>query len=115
MNTHLNSRFPRPYLAPTGGFSPAPNPTPVPDWVDASVADWIKDETSAMDAAWGPADGDHKRGALAFVHIPPCGLLVFFAIYICTHVNILRHAIQAVQKTLDRTRNPGLNGELPLQ
>ncbi|KAF8877186.1 hypothetical protein BD779DRAFT_1558538 [Infundibulicybe gibba] len=28
-----------------GGFSPNPNSTALPDWVDASVADWIKSET----------------------------------------------------------------------
>ena len=39
-----------------------------PDWVDATVANWIKSETAAMEATWGPAD---SRGAVAFVHIPP--------------------------------------------
>lgn len=42
--------------------------TPIPDWVDESVARWIEEETEAMDAAWGSAD---SRSALAFVHIPP--------------------------------------------
>lgn len=51
-----------------GGFSPNPNSVAVPDWVDASVGEWIKSETAAMEAAWGPAD---SRAAIAFVHIPP--------------------------------------------
>jgi len=52
-----------------GGRYPNPNSTvPVPDWVDATVADWIKCETEKMEAAWGPSD---RRGAVAFVHIPP--------------------------------------------
>jgi len=41
---------------------------PVPDWVDATVADWIQSETKAMERAWGPAE---QRSAVAFVHIPP--------------------------------------------
>lgn len=51
-----------------GGFSPNPDSQPVPDWVDASVADWIVSETTAMNKVWGPPE---TRGALAFVHIPP--------------------------------------------
>ncbi|KAJ6567948.1 Metallo-dependent phosphatase-like protein [Mycena vulgaris] len=70
-----------------GGVSP--EGTPVPDWVDRSVAGWIKAETAAMVTAWGPASA---RGALAFVHIAP-------------------HAIQAVQPTLDPIKNPGLNDD----
>ena len=51
-----------------GGFSLGANSSAVPDWVDSTVADWIVSESTAMNAAWGPATG---RGALAFVHIPP--------------------------------------------
>ncbi|KAG5726696.1 putative inactive purple acid phosphatase 16 [Termitomyces sp. T112] len=51
-----------------GGFSLGANSTSVSDWVDTSVAEWLGSETRAMNAAWGPAE---KRGALAFVHIPP--------------------------------------------
>lgn len=52
-----------------GGRYPNPDSNvPVPDWVDATVADWIKSETENMEAAWGPSD---SRGAVAFVHIPP--------------------------------------------
>lgn len=51
-----------------GGFSPGPNSTAVPDWVDSTVAGWIEAESAAMNEAWGPAT---NRGALAFVHIPP--------------------------------------------
>lgn len=51
-----------------GGFSPGKNSTPVPDWVDDTVATWIEQETQLMNAVWGPAE---NRGALAFVHIPP--------------------------------------------
>ncbi|KII84523.1 hypothetical protein PLICRDRAFT_351516 [Plicaturopsis crispa FD-325 SS-3] len=72
-----------------GGWSPGKNSTPVPDWVDSTVAGWIETETAAMNTAWGPAE---DRGALAFVHIPP-------------------HAIQAVQATLNSTENPGLNAD----
>ncbi|KAJ7120693.1 Metallo-dependent phosphatase-like protein [Mycena crocata] len=64
--------------------------SPLPDWVDASVASWIQSETAAMTAAWGPAS---SRSALAFVHIPP-------------------HAIQAVQPTLNETESPGLNDDI---
>lgn len=59
-----------------GGFSLGPDSHAVPDWVDASVAGWIESETLAMNSVWGPAE---KRGAIAFVHIPPyvCPGLVF--------------------------------------
>jgi len=72
-----------------GGFSPGLNSTPVPDWVDATVGEWIESESSRMEVAWGPAE---TRGALAFVHIPP-------------------HIIQDVQTHLNSTRNPGLNAD----
>ncbi|KAG6906472.1 hypothetical protein DXG01_013799 [Tephrocybe rancida] len=72
-----------------GGFSAGPNSTRLPDWVDSSVAQWIKTETHAMNAAWGSAD---KRGALAFVHIPP-------------------HIVTDLQNSLDSDRNPGLNAD----
>ncbi|KIM42428.1 hypothetical protein M413DRAFT_18672 [Hebeloma cylindrosporum] len=72
-----------------GGFSPGPNSVPVPDWVDASVADWIVSETRDMERAWGSAD---SRAAVAFVHIPP-------------------HAIQVLQSTLDPEKNPGMNAD----
>jgi hypothetical protein len=51
-----------------GGVSPNPNPQPLPDWVDATVADWIQTESKAMEEAWGPQE---SRAAIAFVHIPP--------------------------------------------
>ncbi|KIM42443.1 hypothetical protein M413DRAFT_444859 [Hebeloma cylindrosporum] len=73
-----------------GGFSPNPNSAPVPDWVDASVADWIVSETRDMEKAWGPAK---SRAAVAFVHIPP-------------------HAIQAVQSTVTPEKNPGMNADI---
>ncbi|KAL4076881.1 Metallo-dependent phosphatase-like protein [Scleroderma yunnanense] len=63
--------------------------TLIPDWVDESVARWIVKETEAMDTAWGQPE---SRSALAFVHIPP-------------------HAIQALQKSLNSTANPGLNAD----
>jgi hypothetical protein len=53
-----------------GGLSLGPNPTQIPDWVDASVAGWIKHEAAAMEAAWDSIE-TRVRGALAFVHIPP--------------------------------------------
>ena len=49
-------------------MSPNRNPQPLPDWVDATVADWIQTESKAMEAAWGPQE---SRAAIAFVHIPP--------------------------------------------
>ncbi|KAE9398773.1 Metallo-dependent phosphatase, partial [Gymnopus androsaceus JB14] len=73
-----------------GGFSYGDNSTAVPDWVDASVATWIANETAAMNDAWGPAE---NRGSLAFVHIPP-------------------HLIQNLQATLNSTKDPGLNADL---
>ncbi|KAG1743458.1 Metallo-dependent phosphatase-like protein [Suillus lakei] len=74
-----------------GGWSPGSTSAPLPDWVDASVAGWIKRETAAMEAGWDSVES-RERGALAFVHIPP-------------------HAIESVQKTLNTTRNPGLNAD----
>jgi len=74
-----------------GGRSPGSTSAPLPDWVDSSVAKWIKDETAAMKVAWDLAES-RERGALAFVHIPP-------------------HAIEGVQKTLNAARNPGLNAD----
>ncbi|KAF8221591.1 Metallo-dependent phosphatase [Tricholoma matsutake] len=73
-----------------GGFSPGANSTPMPDWVDSTVAEWIKTQTDAMNAAWGSAE---QRGSLAFLHIPP-------------------HVVQNLQPTLNSTRNPGLNADL---
>ncbi|KAF9041448.1 Metallo-dependent phosphatase [Panaeolus papilionaceus] len=73
-----------------GGFSAGQNPVGVPDWVDATVGDWIKSETQAMEAAWGPSE---KRGALAFVHIPP-------------------HPVQALQAKITSEKNPGLNADI---
>jgi len=72
-----------------GGFSAGPNSTRLPDWVDESVGGWIQSETEAMDAAWGSAE---KRGALAFVHIPP-------------------HVATDLQINLDSKQNPGLNAD----
>ncbi|GJE86758.1 metallo-dependent phosphatase [Phanerochaete sordida] len=72
------------------GVSEGANSTALPDFVQASVASWIEQETSLMDEYWGPAD--KTRGALAFVHIPP-------------------HAVQAVWETLNSTVNPGLNAD----
>ena len=60
------------YVADVGnlaGNTAGANSTAVPDWVDDSVALWIEQETKLMDSVWGPP-GD-KRGAVAFVHIPP--------------------------------------------
>lgn len=59
----------------TGGRSPGSTSAPLPDWVDASVAGWIKNETAAMEAAWDSIES-RKRGALAFMHIPPYVALV---------------------------------------
>jgi hypothetical protein len=53
-----------------GGWSPGPTSAPLPDWVDATVAEWIKNETAAMEAGWDSVE-KRERGALAFVHIPP--------------------------------------------
>lgn len=57
------------YTLCKGGFFEPTGQERVPDWVDDTVAGWIKEQTSLMDAAWGPAE--QNRGALAFVHIPP--------------------------------------------
>ncbi|KAJ7144464.1 Metallo-dependent phosphatase-like protein [Mycena epipterygia] len=73
-----------------GGVSP--DASPLPDWVDPSVATWIETETASMSAAWGAASAS-ARAALAFVHIAP-------------------HAIQAVQPTLTPIDNPGLNDDV---
>ncbi|OBZ77295.1 putative inactive purple acid phosphatase 16 [Grifola frondosa] len=75
-----------------GGFTTGSNSTPVPDWVDSSVAGWIQQEVAYMNAGWGPADVV-GRGNLAFVHIPP-------------------HAIQALQPDLNSTQDPGLNADV---
>lgn len=73
-----------------GGFVEGSGTTPVPDWVDVSVAEWIEKESAEMVDAWGPAE---ERSAIAFVHIPP-------------------HTIQALQPGLNSTRDPGLNADL---
>ncbi|KIJ63787.1 hypothetical protein HYDPIDRAFT_133633 [Hydnomerulius pinastri MD-312] len=70
-----------------GGFKT--DNTPMPDWVDPSVAKWMEEEVAMMNLLWGPAE---RRSALAFVHIPP-------------------NAIQAVSETLNSTLNPGLNAD----
>ncbi|KAI0646140.1 Metallo-dependent phosphatase [Trametes meyenii] len=74
-----------------GGYSEGTNSTPVPDWVDAKVADWIKLTVAKMDEAWGPAD-QVERGSLAFVHIPP-------------------HVVESLQQNLNSTQDPGLNAD----
>ncbi|KAF8526589.1 Metallo-dependent phosphatase, partial [Hysterangium stoloniferum] len=66
--------------------------TQLPDWVDATVAEWIKTETEMMDQSWGPPT---NRAALAFVHIPP-------------------NVVQSLSETLDNTKDPGLNADEPL-
>ena len=58
-----------------GGVSPNPKPQPLPDWVDASVANWIQTESKAMEKAWGPQE---SRAAIAFVHIPPSVTHLFY-------------------------------------
>ncbi|KAH6891872.1 Metallo-dependent phosphatase-like protein [Coprinopsis sp. MPI-PUGE-AT-0042] len=74
-----------------GGFAASADQgqTPVPDWVDSSVATWLQAELARMDAAWGSSK---KRGALAFMHIPPS-------------------AIKVLQSTLDSKKNPGQNAD----
>lgn len=49
------------------GFTFGKNPKGIPDWVDDSVAIWLKAETALMDATWGPSG---SRAAMAFVHVP---------------------------------------------
>ncbi|KIY48716.1 Metallo-dependent phosphatase, partial [Fistulina hepatica ATCC 64428] len=66
------------------------NGSAMPDWVDVSVADWIKSETEAMESAWGSAE---NRSAMAFVHIPP------LSIFSCP-------------QTLNKTESPGLNADV---
>lgn len=63
--------------------------TPLEDWVDESVGEWIKKETALMSALWGPAE---NRAAVGFVHIAP-------------------HVAQTLQADLDNERNPGLNDD----
>ncbi|KAF8157064.1 Metallo-dependent phosphatase-like protein [Crassisporium funariophilum] len=70
-----------------GGFDS--NNERLPDWVDSSVATWIESETQSMEAAWGPSS---KRGAIAFVHIPP-------------------NVIMKAQEGLNSANNPGQNAD----
>ncbi|KAJ7584770.1 hypothetical protein C8J56DRAFT_1166054 [Mycena floridula] len=72
-----------------GGMSFGDDPKPMPDYVEPSVADWIKSETLMMETVWGSAT---TRGALAFVHIPP-------------------NIIPTLQPSLNNTRNHGLNSK----
>lgn len=51
-----------------GGFQPGTGTTPVPDWVDSTVANWISNEVAMMEAAWGSLD---EISAVGFTHIPP--------------------------------------------
>ena len=60
-------------------MSPNPNPQPLPDWVDATVAYWIQTESMAMEETWGPQE---SRAAIAFVHIPP-SVTHLFDISVC--------------------------------
>jgi hypothetical protein len=96
-----------------GGVSPNPNPQPLPDWVDATVADWIKTESKAMEEAWGSQE---FRAAIAFVHIPPSvNHLInnsFTDVSSFPPLLTARHAIQVLQSNLNSTKNPGLNGML---
>ncbi|KAG6864073.1 hypothetical protein C0991_000367 [Blastosporella zonata] len=69
-----------------GGVST--NATTLPEWVDNSVAVWIKTKTEVMEAIWGSSE---NRGALAFVHIPP---YTFFLV-----------------NNLNSDENPGLNAD----
>ncbi|KAF8058975.1 Metallo-dependent phosphatase [Lyophyllum atratum] len=71
-----------------GGFSAGADHHGISDLVNATGAGWIETETEAMNAAWGPAD---KRGAVAFVHIPP---------------NVVRNL------PVDLEINPGLNDDI---
>ncbi|KAF8644827.1 hypothetical protein AX16_008245 [Volvariella volvacea WC 439] len=70
-----------------GGVTPTSQP--VPDWVDASVGEWIKSETKKMERAWSLS---HLRSAVAFIHIPP-------------------HVAHTLQILLDSTKNPGRNDD----
>ncbi|KAJ7059503.1 Metallo-dependent phosphatase-like protein [Mycena amicta] len=65
--------------------------SPLPDWVDASVAEWVRREQGRMEVVWGSA-AVAKAGAISLVHIPP-------------------HAIQALQPTLNASTSPGLNDD----
>ncbi|KAG5651509.1 hypothetical protein H0H81_008374 [Sphagnurus paluster] len=71
-----------------GGVTSGDDSRPIPAYVDASVAQWIENETQAMNAAWGPAS---QRAAVAFVHIPP---------------NTVRNIVT------DPERNPGLHEDV---
>lgn len=62
----------------------------IKDWVDESVARWIKSETKKTDKKWGRAENTGRQ-AVAFTHIPP-------------------HHIRAVSENLDPVKNPGQNG-----
>jgi len=69
-----------------GGFKT--DNTPMPDWIDASVAPWIVNEVKAMKTAWGATPRQH----LVFTHIPP-------------------NEIQKLQATINNKTNPGLNAD----
>ena len=97
-------------LISVGGRSPGANSEHLPDWVDDTVARWIESETAAMQAAWGPG---MNREAIAFVHIPPLvGQILYLSILLTPRMSLdFRHAIERVQKTLNETQNPGLDGK----
>jgi len=69
-----------------GGFKT--DNTPMPDWVDATVATWIEDEVKLMNAAWGSTQRQH----LIFTHIPP-------------------YEIKKLQANINNQSNPGLNAD----
>ena len=96
-------------MADPGGVHPnSDSKTPVPDWVDSTVADWIKSEVSKMEDAWGPSS---SRQAVAFVHIPPLVNELSLFLMSKSRLNaLIRHAIQAVQSTINPIKNPGQNG-----
>jgi hypothetical protein len=94
-------------LSSPGGNSPGTNSHALPDFVDSTVASWIAAQTATMNDAWGPAK---NRGALAFVHIPPCALVCISLTLFLIPDFPSRHAVQALQQGLDPAKNPGLNG-----
>lgn len=62
--------------------------TPMPDWVDATVAPWLENEVKTMNSAWGSAPRHH----LIFMHIAP-------------------FEIKKLQASINNQSNPGLNAD----
>lgn len=72
------------------------NTIPVPEWVDASVADWLKSTSAELQKKYGAANGNRTVPSLAFFHIPVQAMLAF------------------QDQGVNNNTEPGINDDVPL-